>query len=164
MRRRVLRGYNPCGQRLCTTLRRGKRRCIDWVRRKELFCANVYILMNIHHHTNLNNFETACRLPHWPWHLFPGCHFSPHIRLLAEAVAGLASLNCDELCAKEDLDLAVCCFLTGVGGGSEAGRAAPDPYAELQQHDCDYAIRPSWTPLRRGVNNWRNSPANLEGW
>ncbi len=25
--------------------------------------------------------------------------------------------------------------------------------------DCAYAIRPSWTPLRRGVNNWRNSPA-----
>ncbi len=23
----------------------------------------------------------------------------------------------------------------------------------------DYAIRPSWTPLCRGVNNWRNSPA-----
>ncbi len=25
--------------------------------------------------------------------------------------------------------------------------------------DCAYAIRASWTPLRRGVNNWRNSPA-----
>ncbi len=47
---------------------------------------------------------------------------------------GLASLHCDEPCTIEDLDLAVCCFLTGVGGGSEAGRAVPDSCAELQQH------------------------------
>ncbi|KAF4108496.1 hypothetical protein G5714_011255 [Onychostoma macrolepis] len=49
----------------------------------------------------------------------------------AAALAGLSSLHCDEPWAKEDLNLAVCCFLTGVG---EAGRAAPDPCAELQQH------------------------------
>ncbi len=47
---------------------------------------------------------------------------------------GQVSLHCDEPCTKEDLHLACCCFLTGDGGGSEAGRAAPDPCAELQQH------------------------------
>ncbi len=48
-------------------------------------------------------------------------HFSPHIRLLAAAVVGPVSLHCDEPCTKEDLVLAVCCFLTGAGGGSEGG-------------------------------------------
>lgn len=42
--------------------------------------------------------------------------------MIAVAAAGLVSLHWDELCAKDDLDLAVFCwkaltrFLTGVGG------------------------------------------------
>ncbi len=81
MRWRVLGSYNPREQWLCTALRRGERRCIDWVRRKELFCANMH-LMNIHYHTNLNNLRQLAGS------IRASLHFSPHIWLLAEAVAG----------------------------------------------------------------------------
>ncbi len=79
---RVLSSYNPREQWLCTALRRGERRCIDWVRRNERFCANICTLMNIHYHTNLNNLRQLAGSSR------ASLHFSPHIRLLAGAVAG----------------------------------------------------------------------------
>ncbi len=82
MRWRVLGSYNPREQWLCTALRRGERRYIDWVRRKELFCANICTLMNIHYHTNLNNLRQLAGSSQ------ASLLFSPHIRLLAGAVAG----------------------------------------------------------------------------
>ncbi len=125
-------------------LRRGELRCIDWVRRKELFCANVCILMNIHYHTNLKNFETACGLPPWPWCLSLTLHFSTHIRLLAAAVAGLVSLHCDALCAKEDLDRGLLllnrcrCQLFLI-----PGRVVSDPCEDLQQY-LHLAVTTDW--------------------
>ncbi len=80
MRWRVLGSYNPREQWLCTALRRGERRCIDWVRRKERFCANICTLMNIHYHTNLNNLRQLAGSSR------ASLLFSPHIRLLAGAV------------------------------------------------------------------------------
>ncbi len=81
MRWRVLGSYHPREQWLCTALMRGERRCIDWVRRKELFSANMH-LMNIHYHTNLNNLRQLAGSSR------ASLHFSPHIWLLAEAVTG----------------------------------------------------------------------------
>ncbi len=82
MRWRVLGSYNPREQWLCTALRRGERRCIDWVRRKERFCTNICTLMNIHYHTNLNNLRQLAGSSR------ASLLFFPHIRLLAGAVAG----------------------------------------------------------------------------
>ncbi len=67
----------------CWSVRISTCRCFScgWVRRKELFCANMH-LMNIHYHTNLNNLRQLAGSSR------ASLHFSLHIWLLAEAVAG----------------------------------------------------------------------------
>ncbi len=144
------------GQRLRTALSRGELRCIDWVRRKELFSANLCILLNIPYHTNLNNFETACGLPHWPWCLFLGlftlfpAHTAPGssgcghcdapkktsiLRSAAFKPVLVAALRRGEWCS---ILVQICCSIC--------------TWLSLQ---TDYAIRPSWTPPCRGLNNWQ---------
>ncbi len=145
MRWRVLGSYNP----------REQWRCIDWVRRKELFCANICTLMNIHYHTNLNNLR---QLAGSSW---ASLHFSPHIQLLAGAVAGhcVPALRW-AVRQRRPRSHGLLLFnrwgrQTTVSGARSLCKDASAPVTT----DCDYAIRPSWTSLRRGVNNWRNSPA-----
>ncbi len=155
MRWRVLGSYNPREQWLCTALRRVERCYIDWVRKKELFCANICTLMNIHYHTNLNNLRQLAGSSR------ASLHFSPHIWLLAGAVSG----HCDPALRwavrqRRPRSHGLLLFnwwgrQTTMSGARSLCRDASAPVTT----DCDYAIRPSWTPLRRGVNNWRNSPA-----
>ncbi len=100
----------------------------------------------------------------------PGCgassrvsltlNFSPHIRLLAAAVAGLVSLHCNA-----SISRSAAFKLVRVAALFDAGEwrailvqicSSICVWLSLQ---TDYAIRPCWTPLCRGVNNCRNSPA-----
>ncbi len=170
MRRRVLRGYNPCGQRLCTALRQGERCCIDWVRRKKLFCTNVCILMKMHYHTNVKNWDSF-RAPllavapfprslytfprtsgYWQQRSRAWCPCTPMSRApkktsISRSAAfkpvRVAALRRGEWCPiLVQIYSSICTWLS------------------LQ---TDYAIRPSWTPLCRGENNWRNNSPEKSG-
>ncbi len=107
----VLLGHNPCGQLLRTAQRRGER-CCYWLSEEEraLLCK----CMHFNEHTLSHKFKKLRQLAGSPTghgaSSQVSLHFSPDIRTLAAAVAGLVSLHCDAPCAKEDLDLVVCCF------------------------------------------------------
>ncbi len=110
--------------------------------------------MNIHYHTNLNNLRQLAGSSR------ASLLFSPHIRLLAGAVAGhcVPALRW-AVRQRRPRSHGLLLFnrwvwQTTVSGARSLCRYASAPVTT----DCDYAIRPSWTPLRRGVNNWRNSP------
>ncbi len=151
MRWRVLGSYNPREQWLCTALRRGE---LYWLSEEERALLRKYMHFNdIHHHTNLNNLRQLAGSSR------ASLHFSPHIRLLAGAVAGhcVPALRW-AVRQRRPRSHGLLLFnrwgwQTTVSGARSLCRDASAPVTT----DCDYAIRPSWTPLRRGVNNWRKT-------
>ncbi len=102
-----MRGYNLCGRRTCTALRRGKGSRIYWVRRRKLFlweCMHFY-WMNTQH-TNIwatellalgswaalallaagGGRESRRGLLRWPWRFLPGPpRFPPDIWFLSRS-------------------------------------------------------------------------------
>ncbi len=118
--------------------------------------------MSIHYHTNLNNFDTACGIPRWPW-----CLFTPFPARPAPGRSGRGSSVPALRWAvhqRRPSSRVLLLFnrwwwwLRGGASGARSLCRAAAASAPVTTY-CDCAIRPSWTPLRRGMNNWRNSPA-----
>ncbi len=82
--------------------------------------------MNIHYQTNLNNFETACGLPHWPWCLFPGL-FSPFPAHTAPGSSGRGPGVPVMRSVPNKTSISRSAAFKPVW-------VAPDPCADLQQH------------------------------
>ncbi len=110
--------------------------------------------MNIHYHTILRQLAGS---PTGLFTLFP-THTDPGRR---DRGPGVSALQCAVRQKKTSISRSAAFKLVRVTALRRGDFVAPDPWADLHLAvtKTDYAIRPSWTPLCRGVNNWRNNAA-----
>ncbi len=115
------------------------------------------------HHGHLTNFWCFCGLPHWPWCFFPGLftlfptHTDPDRRGCGPGVPALWCAVHQRRPRSRGLLLLNRCGWQ-LWGGAILWRPILEQICTWLSLQTDYTIRPSWTPLCRGVNNWHSNP------